>query len=748
MAKRIISILLVLAAIFVLAGCSTAQPLPETEDSTFIKNPKKISEYLKKEDYKSIAYAYLYNTKEGAKSYKISRSGTLKGKVLFIDYEIEISSSEIKKGNSYYGKYDSVSPLTTVHGEFYMNDKTKILTTNDLKDYKVYSMEDYHKTTYSPDQDHLLGYVFNDKSILKGELVSHSGGIVTIKYTLDNDLATRYAKLDIKTTGDLSDYPKFSSVVFTLTMKEDYTPVSYSVDAVYEVSKPILGSATVTQHLDCRFDSYNESIEIPNESSLIEKLGQKPSELVENKEATVKDQLLSSLSGLSFDKGLNIDGALTMEVTGMKFSTTIETSTLFDVSKLNDENLYSVLKFHSKLAGDNTFNSLIGIINGFAGDKLGEYKELLSDFAGLDVYYTGDGAFYIIPYNAEHKVYSVLKLKLTDVVDLILSKVNIYNLISGSNKDLVTFEKEAGSDDKNYSVNVLLNEDTIASIRKTINEFFSNPDYAMIKTLLGYEDFGSIDVRIDVKDGTISKVYAGVNYLKTNPSTEEGSKPIKTTLIELVLETKALNYDFAKLSEAKPIVDAYDSVQALKAKLKSFISRPYLSKGFANDAAKIIEEYNALSETQKLFIPDNQVLELKSIKEKIEKTIGFLDTCRKYDYSKLSNRDIIDLSKAYTAASVDSKLIIEEYGQEYYDKLVSLSSLVDYSTFDSAIAKIKSADEKEWNLTPEELSEIKVLIELAEVNMDVRTSLFMKLFSCPSPMDFDTFAGKINNLTK
>ena len=91
MVKRIISILLVLAAIFVLAGCSTAQPLPETEDSTFIKNPKKISEYLKKEDYKSIAYAYLYNTKEGAKSYKISRSGTLNGKVLFIDYEIEIS---------------------------------------------------------------------------------------------------------------------------------------------------------------------------------------------------------------------------------------------------------------------------------------------------------------------------------------------------------------------------------------------------------------------------------------------------------------------------------------------------------------------------------------------------------------------------------------------------------------------------------------------------------------------------------
>ena len=79
-------------------------------------------------------------------------------------------------------------------------------------------------------------------------------------------------KVDMKVNGGLSDYPTYKNIELTLVMKKDFTPISYVIDSVYDASRPVLGTSTVTQHGECIFSKVNQPVEIPNEASLIEKL--------------------------------------------------------------------------------------------------------------------------------------------------------------------------------------------------------------------------------------------------------------------------------------------------------------------------------------------------------------------------------------------------------------------------------------------------------------------------------------------
>lgn len=269
------SLIIILFIFIMLCGCSKQkqEEITSTTESTIIINAKNAKEYIKKEDYKSLAYAYIYNLKSGINSYESNTTGKVSAKVLFIDYLIDYNSKTIKKGSTYFVKDHSTSTLMNIDNEFYMVDNTKILYSKDLKKYDVYDMEDFHAISYSPDQYTIMGYVFNDESILSAELISNEEDNVSIKYILDNDLATNLVKKDMKNSGGLSEYPIFYNIEFTITFTNDIIPISYAIHTEYDAAKKILGKSRATQDSTCVISKINEEVTIENEEYYAELLG-------------------------------------------------------------------------------------------------------------------------------------------------------------------------------------------------------------------------------------------------------------------------------------------------------------------------------------------------------------------------------------------------------------------------------------------------------------------------------------------
>lgn len=747
MKKNIIKSIILLMIPFSLIGCNKKkeETITNKEESTIIKNAKSADEYLKKQDYKSIAYAFIYNIKEGLQSYESETNGTIKAKVMFFDYNIKYNSVTFKSGNVFYSKDHSTSTFTNVQNEFYMVNRDKILASRDLKKYDVYTMEDYKKVSYAPNQYTIMGYVFTDQSIIKTELLSDKADNISIKYTLDNELATNFVKTDLKVNGDLSGYPKFDSIEITLSMKRDFTPISYGINAIYDASKPVIGSSKVRQEGECLFSKVNEKISIPNEQFLIEKLGEKPSEVVIDDGGIQLDtELLKAVGDLPFSSGVNVSGALTLDFLGSKMALNINADVTFDIKRLSTDILYNLLSAYVKIEGDENFNALLSLVKQFAGDKLGDYAQLLEGFKSVEAVYDGAGAIYLIPTNKDNVHLTMLKIKLVDVADLLLQNINIYNLISGANADLFSLRKIEGSDSKNFQVEITLAQDAIESIRNTLNKLFEDSTYSMLKTLLGYKDFDSIKVTIGVVNGVLSSLDASANYIKTSDTV--------TTIASLHLEAKGQEFDFeSKINSAKELYTAYNSVQELKTRINYIINNIYVNRAYLATVTTTLEEFNALNDAQKDFIGRSLGTKLESIKKEISDIYTFLDELAKYDLNNLTNQDILNLAKAYKEANVKGDLLKGEIGEEKYNKLNHLGESVDYSAFNSAVTKMTGEDETAWGLTEEEIRGIKLLFDISKYEDSIKTQMLMTMLLSGITTDFsldqvDAIETKINNL--
>lgn len=728
-----------------LVGCNQKkeEPITNKDESTVIKNAKSVDEYLKKKDYKSIAYAYIYNIKEGLKSYESETNGTVKAKVLFFNYDIKYNSVTHKMGEKFYSKDNSTSTLMNVQNEFYMVDKEKILVSRDLKKYNVYTLEDYQKVSYSPNQYLIMGYAFNDESITNAELVSDQDDVVSIKYTLDNDASTRFVKSDLKNNGGLSSYPVFKNIEFTLSMKRDFSPISYAINATYNAEKPVVGSTEVKQNGECLFSKINETITIANEAFLAEKLGVEPSQIIINdEERDVKDELLDAVKKLDFANGVNVNGDLSLSLFGSDIKLDIDTNLVFDISRLSEDKIYNVLSFYGNIAGDESFNTLISLVKTYAGDKLGEYKDVLDNFKSLEVVYDGDGSLYFVPTNQSDKHTAVLKVKVTDALDLILKRINVYNLVSGSNEDLVTFKKTDVKDKDNYKVEIILNDDTINSFKEDINNFFANSDYAIIKTLLGYKDFDSIKLVVTVKNGVVHSFDASFNYVK-----EDSTEDTVVTLASLHLDAVDKKFDFTPhIESAKALYDAYTAITGLKARITELNNNVYVSRGYIANVDKALAEYQALTDQQKDFFDAFAETDLKNKKEKVNNILLFLDTFYKYDLDHLTNQDILGLAKAYKLNTLDSQLLKAEIGEEKFNKLTDLYNSVDYTSFDAALTKISGEDENAWGLTVQEIKDVKLIFDISHYDGGVSGQIFIKLLMKGITLSSDVVETKINNL--
>ena len=739
---------LLLAISLPLFGCSSepqSEVILSDDESTIIKDAKSTDGYLEKKDYKSLAYAYIYKIKEGLTTYKTETSGSVKAKVLFFDYDISYTSLTLKNGSTFYSKDHSVSSLMTIDTEYYMVNKDKILVASDNK-YDVYSTEEFHKISYTVDQYMVMGYVFTDKSIVDAEVLEDKDEVVKVKYKLDNELSTHLVKKDFKNSGGLSEYPTFKDVNVTLTMKRDFTPVAYQIDATYTASKAFLGSTEAKQHTDCVFSSIEEKIDIPNESFLSGKLGEAPKRIDTNDEETsIKKDLLNALEKLDYKHGVNVKGSLALNlIEGTDVTLAIDLDGFFDIEHITDKSLYNLIGLHATLEPNENFASLVSLAKMLLSDKLGSIGDVLSDLKTLEIVYDGDGSFYLVPTNQEDETTIVGKAKLTDAIDLILKNFNLGAIVNGSQNDTFNFKKTNGTKEGDFTVEMTLTEEVLSSIVEKIESFFNNPDYSLIKTILGYKSFDSIKALITVKDGALSSVDASVNYIKSGSTDEEDKK---IALLDLHLDLKNAAYDFAdRLTNAEELYTSYNEILDLKTRLDNLLDHVYVSKAYLADLDKAVEEFTALEENKKVFFGRDVVNEAASIKSDVENIILFVKELEKYDLTNLDNAAILELAKAYYKNSLRFTLLKGEIGDEAYQVVNDLSSHVDYTIFDNALAKMDGDDETAWGLTSDEIVGIKTIIEISKVVSSVSTELLMKLLMAGKTMTVADLETKINNL--
>ena len=587
-----------------------------------------------------------------------------------------------------------------------------------------------------------MGYVFNDQSIIKTEVLSDKGDDVSIRYTLDNELATNIVKVDLKNGGSLSSYPVFHNIEITLSMKRDFTPISYAINAVYDASKPIIGTARTTQQGECIFSKVNERITVPNEAFLMEQIGAQPSEIViDEGEQTVKDELMTAVKKLDFEHGVNVNGNLTLDLMNTPLVLNIDSNLVFDINRLSGDKIYEILSLYAKLEADENFGTLVSLIKTFAGDKLGEYATILDGFKSLEAVYDADGAIYLMPVNKEDIRTTVLKIKLVDILDLVLKQVNVYNLVNGANNDLVSFKKIEGKDANNYEVEITLNPDTVASIKEKIDTFFANPDYALIKTLLGYKDFDSIKAKVSVVNGVVHTLDTSFNYIQS------GDPDVVKTFIALHLEANSQTYDFAKaIDDAKALYDLYTSTLDLKERMSELSKNVYVSKTYLDNVSKAIDEYNQLNDQQKDFVGRNLLTALENAKKDVSNIITFLNALAKYDLNNLNNQTILVLLKLYSANSLNTTLLQKEMTESDYQKIINLGDYVDYSIFDNAVSKIVGSDETTWDLNEQEIRGIKLICDIANYSSGAKTHMWVELLKSGNTIDIDVFITKINNL--
>ena len=751
MKKKFVKYALLFLLPLTLIGCGGKKEpsITNKEESTIIKNAKSVDEYLNKKDYKSIAYAFISHIKDETQSYESETNGTVKAKVAFIDYNIKYNTVTHKSGNKFYSKDISTSALMNVKNEFYMVDKEKILVSKDLKKYNVYTLDDYHKISYSPNQYVVMGYVFTDESITKTDLVSDKDDIISVKYTLDNELATNLVKIDMKSNGGLSSYPVFHNIEITLSMKRDFTPVSYSINSVYDATKPIIGTARTTQNGECLFSKVNEKIVIPNEEFLAEKLGAKPSEIIiDDEEQTVKDELIAAVKKLDFEHGVNVSGDLKLNLDLLSeepLVLNIDTNVLFDMKRLSQDKIYEAFDFYAKVEGDEKLNSLISLVKSIAGEKLGEYADLLDNFKSLTVVYDEAGSLYLMPVNQSDVLFTMFKMKLTDIVDLVLQQVNLYNLVSGSNQDFATFTKIEGKDANNFEVEINLNEDINESIEEGINSFFENPDYALIKTVLGYQKFDSIKIKVGVVDGVVNTLDASFNYVKGSDGEVEDAALRTLLALHLVAVNKTFDFE-SEMHRAEELYSDFVSVQDLKARMVELNKNIYVSRGYLDNVKQALEEYQALNEQQKQFVGPQYVNYLETAQRDVTNILNFLNVFYKYDFAKLDNAKILELVKVYYASSLNTTLLKKEISEEDYQRMINIADLVDYSSFENAIDKMEGDDENSWGLSEQEIRDIKLLLDIAQYDSSVKNNIMLKAFMKGKYIDVDSLSTKINSL--
>lgn len=293
-----------------LSACGEEDVVVETAgSSTTLKTDKAPSELTPYE----VAYAFL-EKQSGLKSYMITTEGAAVADLA--GYRQEIHNTTYKNGEDYLNQAESTSFLVNMkHQAFAKGDK--IVYRNAFDGEMSVADSGVYKTVYgvSPADVALGGYIVNAKTLRFAEQETSAGGTLTYRFLLAGDLsvdsgaasesAASGVRLQAEAYGGLDYTPKFSDIDIRLTIKDDWTPVRYTVSCSYTCKKVF--SMNIEQTLTCTYSKVNEAVEIPSVQEFNGALGTTPSPVgPAQSETTPLMQLAEAFSASYGEDGIHL----------------------------------------------------------------------------------------------------------------------------------------------------------------------------------------------------------------------------------------------------------------------------------------------------------------------------------------------------------------------------------------------------------------------------------------------------------
>ena len=205
---------------------------------------------------------YVVNKLSSFESYKSVTKGSTIATVLFIKTTQPIDAETIKgKEYSYYRNESRSDIVSTAHLAYYHNDEA-VYKINGEETYHTLPLEEYLNIygTY-PFENSLEGYSISYDAIKEVKRVE-SDVDYKFQVTFDVYKSTNNVRIQMKVSGGLDDYPSFSGIKMTITVKEDFTPVTLYLEAAYTAKKIVESSCN--QYYTVTYSNYNEDIEIEN----------------------------------------------------------------------------------------------------------------------------------------------------------------------------------------------------------------------------------------------------------------------------------------------------------------------------------------------------------------------------------------------------------------------------------------------------------------------------------------------------
>lgn len=261
-------------------------------------------------------YAFLQKQCD-LKSYEILTEGMAVANLF--GYKQEINNITFKNGDDFLNQASSDSTLVKMEHQSFSKEG-KVVYRNNFKGEMSVATKDEYKKVYgfTADEVTLGGYIINPKTLRYAALEETEGDALTYHMRLTGDLsvnngtatesATASIRLQAQAYGSLDDVPAFSDVDMYLTVKKDWTPVSYISSCSYECKKGV--KMSITQTLACTYSKVNEPVTIPDVAEFNEKIGSEPSAVQPG--AASQDPLTNLAS--AFGNTMGEDGSLSMPV--------------------------------------------------------------------------------------------------------------------------------------------------------------------------------------------------------------------------------------------------------------------------------------------------------------------------------------------------------------------------------------------------------------------------------------------------
>ena len=179
-------------------------------------------------------------------SYLKITTGKTKAK-LIINYTQDIDSKVYKYDNSCYLLTKSTSPLVKVYHEAFIKDNDVLYKTHEANDFIPCSIDEYLNTYgINPLNKNIEGFIINQDTIISSSITNDNEQFL-LTLELDGNASGNNNKIQMKTYGNLVNYPDFKTLTLVIALKSDLSPISINLSSTYEVKYPVLGNALCNQ---------------------------------------------------------------------------------------------------------------------------------------------------------------------------------------------------------------------------------------------------------------------------------------------------------------------------------------------------------------------------------------------------------------------------------------------------------------------------------------------------------------------